>query len=326
MEVTKNMKKILVMLILLAFFAVHLEEAFARAGGGRGGFGGGSFGSRGSRSYSQPSRPSSNQYQKQQTQQPGSAAPSSMPQSGGFMRNLAGGLAGGFLGSLLFSSLGFGGGMGHGGAGGGFGFLEIILFAGLAFVIYKMVKSKKTSAPAYDTGGQRYGQDYNSNYQPVRDIPQATAYADDPSAGLSQIRRVDPSFDESRFRETATDIFFKVQAAWMNRDIESSKFLFAPEILDSMRSDVAKMKSEGRINRLENIAMRTVEISEAWQEQGKDYITAGITANVLDYVTDESGKLIEGSRTEPVRFMEYWTFVRPVGTGSWQLSAIQQGE
>lgn len=243
------------------------------------------------------------------------------------MRNLAGGLAGGFLGSLLFSSLGFGGGMGHGGGfGGGFGFLEIILLAGLAFVIYKMVKSKKTSVPAYETAGQRYGQDYNSNYQPVRDIPQAPAYENDLSAGLSQIRRMDASFDEGRFRETATDLFFRVQAAWMNRDIDGSKSLFAPEILESMRSEVAKMKSEGRINRLENIALRTVEITEAWQEQGKDYITAGITANVLDYVTDESGKLIEGSRTEPVRFMEYWTFTRPVGAGSWQLSAIQQGE
>ena len=240
------------------------------------------------------------------------------------MRNLAGGLAGGFLGSLLFSSLGFGGGMGHGGAGGGFGFIEIILFAGLAFVIYKMVKSKKTSVPAYETAG--YGQDYSNNQQPVRDISPAAAYENDLSAGLSQIRRMDGSFDEVRFRETATDIFFKVQAAWMNRDIDGSKTLFAPEILESMRSEVAKMKAEGRINRLENIALRTVEITEAWQEQGKDYITAGITANVLDYVTDDSGKVVEGSKTDPVRFMEYWTFARPVGTGGWQLSAIQQGE
>ena len=51
-----------------------------------------------------------------------------------------------------------------------------------------------------------------------------------------------------------------------------------------------------------------------------------ITANVLDYVTDESGRLIEGSKTEPAKFMEYWTFVRPIGQGTWQLTAIQQAE
>jgi len=82
---------------------------------------------------------------------------------------------------------------------------------------------------------------------------------------------------------------------------------------------------ERRINRLENIAVRTVEIVEAWQESGQDYITALIHANLLDYTTDESsGAVVEGSKTEPVRFEEYWTFTRPVGKGSWQLSAIHQ--
>ena len=47
--------------------------------------------------------------------------------------------------------------------------------------------------------------------------------------------------------------------------------------------------------------------------------------NVLDYTVDETGnQVIEGSRTEPVKFEEYWTFVRPVGPNSWKLSAIQQ--
>ncbi|MBI3593259.1 MAG: Tim44 domain-containing protein [Nitrospirae bacterium] len=240
------------------------------------------------------------------------------------MRSLAGGLAGGFIGALLFRSLGFGGGFGSGGFG-GIGLFEIILLGLGVFIIYKLVKSKKTaSAPSYSSDYQRSEQSYD--YQPVRDISTAPSYEDDLSAGLSRIRQFDPNFDENRFKETAADIFFKVQAAWMNRDIDSFKYLFAPEILETMRNDVAKMKSEGRVNRLENIAMRGAEITEAWQEQGKDYITVELTANVLDYVTDETGRLLEGSRTEPVKFLEYWTFVRPVGTGSWQLTAIQQAE
>jgi len=35
--------------------------------------------------------------------------------------------------------------------------------------------------------------------------------------------------------------------------------------------------------------------------------------------------VVEGSRAEPVKFEEYWTFVRPVGPNAWRLSAIQQG-
>lgn len=328
------MKKILAILALFIFFASYLEEtAFARAGRS-GGFGGGrssSFGSRGSKTYAPPSRPapSQNQYQKEQTQQQRPAFPSQSPQSpsrfGGFWRNLAGGLAGGFLGALLFRSLGFGGLGAPGGGFGGIGIIEIILLAAIGFVVYKIVKSKKQSAPSYAEQGHETDRSYN--YQPAGEIPAAVpSYKDNLAAGLSQIRQFDRYFDEIKFKETATDIFFKVQSAWMNRDMESSSHLFAPEILELMRTEAAKMKSEGRINRLENIAMRNVEITEAWQEQGKDYITVEINANVLDYVTDESGRVMEGSKTDSVKFVEYWTFVRPVGSGSWQLSAIQQSE
>jgi predicted lipid-binding transport protein (Tim44 family) len=68
-----------------------------------------------------------------------------------------------------------------------------------------------------------------------------------------------------------------------------------------------------------------VEISEVWQEAGKDFITVRFYANLLDYTTDEmSGAVVSGSKTEPVKFEEFWTFTRPVGNNPWQLSAINQ--
>jgi predicted lipid-binding transport protein (Tim44 family) len=54
-------------------------------------------------------------------------------------------------------------------------------------------------------------------------------------------------------------------------------------------------------------------------------VTIHFLASLLDYTTDESGaRVLDGSRTEPVKFEEYWTFVRPVGPGAFRLSAIQQ--
>ena len=38
-------------------------------------------------------------------------------------------------------------------------------------------------------------------------------------------------------------------------------------------------------------------------------------ANLLDYTTDEAGKVLSGSDTVPVKFEEFWTFTRPVGPG-----------
>ena len=86
-----------------------------------------------------------------------------------------------------------------------------------------------------------------------------------------------------------------------------------------------KLRAERRINRLENIAVRQAVVTEGWQEKGQDFVTLYFLASLLDYTTDESGaQVLDGSRTEPVKFEEYWTFTRPVGPNPWKLSAIQQ--
>jgi predicted lipid-binding transport protein (Tim44 family) len=143
--------------------------------------------------------------------------------------------------------------------------------------------------------------------------------------GLSHIRQMDPGFDPARVAEAASDIFFKVQAAWMARDMSTVAGVLTPEMKNILQGDCDTLKAEHKINRLENIAVRTAEVTEAWQEAGHDYVTVHFLASLLDFTTDESGaRVLEGSRTEPVKFDEYWTFVRPVGPNAFRLSAIQQ--
>jgi predicted lipid-binding transport protein (Tim44 family) len=79
-----------------------------------------------------------------------------------------------------------------------------------------------------------------------------------------------------------------------------------------------------KLNRLENIAVRSVELTEAWQETGQNFATVHLLASLLDYTTDEGGQVLEGSRGEPLKFEAFWTFARPVGPNPWRLSAIQQ--
>ena len=94
-----------------------------------------------------------------------------------------------------------------------------------------------------------------------------------------------------------------------------------------LSNDADKLKQERKINKVENIAVRSVDIGEVWQESGRDYITVKFYANLLDYTVDENtGQVVSGSKTEPVKFEEYWTFRRPVGNHPWRLSAIQQVE
>lgn len=310
----------LAVVALMASMTVATMNAEARAGGSR------SMGSRGSRSYSQPVAPPSkfSPYQQATPSRPVTPSPFQTPQpaGGGFLRSMAGGLVGGMLGGMLFRSLGFsGGGMG-GGFGGGIGLFEILLIAGICYFIYRMVKRKREETANPTT----YRMD--EYREPVTYQPPAQVYGgpgDDLAAGLGHVRQMDPSFDEQRFSDQVMDIFFKIQGAWMNRDLASVTSLLTPEMRGIFQGDIDRLLREHRVNRLENIAVRSVEISEVWQEAGQDYITAMIYANLLDYTTDDSnGQVVEGSKTDPVKFEEYWTFTRPVGNNPWQLSGINQ--
>jgi predicted lipid-binding transport protein (Tim44 family) len=122
------------------------------------------------------------------------------------------------------------------------------------------------------------------------------------------------------------DNFFKIQGAWINRDMVSVKDILTEEMIGIFQRDADKLRTEKKINKLENIAVRSVEITEAWQEGGMDFITVRFLASLLDYTVSESGDLLSGSKTEPVKFEEYWTFTRPAGNNRWQLSAINQAQ
>jgi predicted lipid-binding transport protein (Tim44 family) len=317
----KIVKVVTVFIALLVATITLLEaDAFARAGGGR------SFGSRGSRSYSRPATPSSQpaQPQVQPAPRPFTTPPfQPQPAGGGFFRNMAGGIVGGMLGGMLFRSLGFGGGGWGGGLGGsGIGLFEIILIAGICYLIYRMVKKKREEQASYQ---ENYGQgSYQQGYatpQPQPNQPEP----DDVAGGLAHIRQMDAYFDENRFSDNVMDIFFKIQGAWMNRDLAPVNSLLTDEMRRIFQGDIDRLLLEKRVNRLENIAVRSVEIVEVWQEQGQDFITARIYANLLDYTTDDAtGQVVAGSRTDPVKFEEYWTFARPVGNNPWRLSAINQ--
>jgi predicted lipid-binding transport protein (Tim44 family) len=151
--------------------------------------------------------------------------------------------------------------------------------------------------------------------------------ASDLERGLGHIQQMDHSFDPVRFGDAASDIFFKVQGAWMARDMAPVRDQLTREMFEAMQKDSERMRAERRIDRMENIAVRSVEVTEAWQENGRDYVTVHFLASMLDYTIDErTDQVINGSRSEPVKFEEYWTFVRPVGPNPWQLSAIQQAQ
>jgi predicted lipid-binding transport protein (Tim44 family) len=292
--------------------------ADARAGGGRAG------GFRGSRSYNAPARPA----QPGPTQQGREAAPPPQqpapmaPQGGGFMRGLGTAVLGGFLGSMLFSGLAHAGGFG-GLGGSGFGMLEILLLAGLGYFLYRKFVRPAAAAPGFGSMQYQNSQPY-TQYTPAS-APAPEAPPLNEQVDYRSLTMMDRSFDPARFVKTAQDIFFKVQGAWNKQDTATLSTLCGRELMQSWEEELSQLRARNQQNRMENIALRESEISEAWTENGEDFVTVRLRANLLDYTIDaKSGAVVSGSNSDPVEFEEYWTFNRPVGPNSWKLSAVQQ--
>ncbi len=274
----------------------------------------------GRRSMGRSSRPAqSEQYRQPQNNQ----MPAQAPARGGFGRALAGGVAGGFLGSMLFSSMGFGApGAGGAGGGGGFGLIEIILVAGLAFLAFRWWKSRQMKTAAAQgsfgqSGSSGFGTQQNMAYQATGTEAYASANAQNPSTGMLGTGGIET--------EEASDIFFQIQGAFTRRDLKAVNERLSPDMYRELNLDIENLKTQKRINRLENISVRRVDVLDRWNENGAEFSKVRFTANLLDYTVDEvSGQVIEGSAYEPVKFEEDWIFTRTSGYAPWQLAGINQ--
>ena len=241
-------------------------------------------------------------------------------QPGGFGRGLLGGLVGGALGGMLLGSL-------FGAGGSGMGILPLLLLGGVGYFLYKRFVNRP---PPSDSGYQpppetdRFsgfgGFGGSSVPPPIPPIRETNPM----EGGLAEIRLTDPGFDEKHFLEVASDVFFKVQAGWMRRDLSSYRHLLGAQLAAEYEKQFARMKELGQVNKLESIAIRRLEIAAAGSENNEDFVTVLFTANLLDYtVNEKTGVVVEGSMTEPVKFAEQWTWARPIRTEAWKLEGIE---
>ncbi|HEV8643166.1 MAG TPA: Tim44 domain-containing protein [Methylomirabilota bacterium] len=296
-------------LVLMGLLFVTTTEAWARATGG---------GSRGSRTYSAPSRPSptSPATPSRPTTSTSPAAPQRPGIFGGFGGVLGGLLIGGLLGGLLFGHPGF-----------GVGLLDVLLIGGGLMLLIAFLRRRQTAGePAYAMAGARgaaEGAPWGSSGGATMEAPAAP---DDLERGLAHIRTMDPGFEPAAFATIARSAFLDLQRAVAARDVAPLRDRLTSEMSAMLQSQCDRLRSSRQTNRIEKIEIRRIDVTEAWQESGRDYVTVYLAASLLDYVVDDgTGAVIDGSPTQRQEIEEYWTFTRPVGTGAWKLSAIQTG-
>ena len=219
----------------------------------------------------------------------------------------------GVIGSWLF------GGVGRGLGGVDVGRVDLLVAGGIVILLMSLRRRRVTSAPTARATVGAPGS---------MDMPSVTAgdHARGDSTldvGVRDIRQTDPRFEPGRFAGYAGMVFRDAQRAWTTGDIGSLRDRVTPQLHGALLAQCDRLRSARRVNRVERVEI-TTEITEAWQEGGRDYVTAHIGGSIVDYTVDEVGdSLVSGSRTIPRDVDEFWTFTRQAGLNFWMLSAIQ---
>jgi predicted lipid-binding transport protein (Tim44 family) len=141
--------------------------------------------------------------------------------------------------------------------------------------------------------------------------------------GIRDIRRMDLKFDPTRFTGYIEMVFRSVHRARMSREAVSLRDRVTPELYRELQAQFDQLRDLGHTSHVDGIEIRA-EVTEAWHEEGRDYVTAYIVGAMVDYTVDETtSAVVAGSKSAPQGVEAFWTFTRQAGLNPWMLSAIQ---
>ena len=308
-------------LLLGVFLSVGpLSDAEAKRFGG-----GASFGSRAAHSSAfkrpanaMPAAPSASQAQAMARN---NSVRDGLSRRGGLMGMLGGLAIGGLLGSLLF-----------GGAFENINFMDILMFAGVAYMLYRLLAARKraiTPQPAYQRSTEPTGARASSDYAPPPSAPAAGDPApalesrdwfrggrkSDYNGGEQDFNQasVPAGFDQAGFLTGAKLAYHDLQKAWDARDLAAVRRLAT----DGMYAEIEPRIKEVGVDNRTTVLKLEAELLEA-REVGDQ----------LEAVVLFDGIVREGDDDQARQVREVWHFTKPRNAQqpTWFLDGIQQLE
>jgi predicted lipid-binding transport protein (Tim44 family) len=304
------------LLISFTLTLAGISNVEAKRFGGSRSFGGKSSYSSPYRRAAKPTRSASQQkaYQKNQ------AARQGMSRRGGFMGMLGGLALGGLLGAMLF-----------GGAFEGFNFMDILIFAGIAYLLYKLfaAKARNRQRPAYSKNSyDNFSSGTTQNQQPAfstsshrsssADFNTDVLFNKDKKQGVSTDTEfeqdiIPADFDEADFLAGAKAAFKELQKAWDNHDLAEIRGLTTDKVFAEIQQQLNTSTETNQTDVLK-IDAELLNIREL--------------ASELEAVVLFDTIIREGKNSQAEQMREVWHFIKSKNSiqPKWYLDGIQQLE
>lgn len=146
------------------------------------------------------------------------------------------------------------------------------------------------------------------------DLPTIVA----PDYNLARVRfmQSNPDFSWAQFEARARHIFTQLQTAWTNLDWEGARPYETDNVFGMHRYWITEYQRQRLRNVLSDIQIQQIVPVKIASDNYYDSFTVRIYAQMIDYTTDASGRILCGDPSRPRRFTEYWTFIRRRGVKS----------
>lgn len=202
--------------------------------------------------------------------------------------------------------------------GDGFQFLDIILLAMVAAFIFLRLRGVLGKRIGHEQTPPEPEKEQEDDLNPDDDnVIQLGDHSDgEPLSSfemspidktLSEIKRIDRSFDKETFLQGAVSAYEYIVMSFANGDRDSLKNLLADDVYDNFERSISDREDAGQKMFTDIVAINSAELLEADLIGKTAELTVKFQTEMISRTEDEEGELISGD-AEPRTVTEIWTF------------------
>ena len=120
-----------------------------------------------------------------------------------------------------------------------------------------------------------------------------------------------PRWDRDFLIGRVRQVFFWLQDAWSRQDLSADKEYLTMTLSNKYRADLQGMKARGERNVIKEPVLNTgdIEFIHSHLDELTQHYMVMISASLIDYTVDTSGRQISGDNTHRLYYTEFWEFV-----------------
>lgn len=170
----------------------------------------------------------------------------------------------------------------------------------LVIIVIVMILRARTGNSG---GGRTYA---NPGIQPNQGVHEEEA--------IASVKADDPAFSADNFKAYASEVWLTLQEAWEDKQWQKVRPFESNALFNVHNRQLQEYIDRKKTNFMEMQNIRELHIARYRKDEEVEVLSVKLDASLLDYVVDdETGRVIEGSKTEYVYRSYQLEFIRKLG-------------